>query len=63
MEATLHINQSPRDVGGVVRHTRLPGAAERSHCSADVRQCLGSVLHTETGGQCLCICTFSLGRY
>ena len=43
-------HQSPGDVGGAVRATRLPGAAERSRCSADVRQCLGSVLHTETGG-------------
>ena len=45
-EATLHINH--------LRPTRLPGAAERSHCSADVRQCLGSVLHTETGGNSVC---------
>ena len=47
-------HQSPRDAGGAVRPTRLPGAAERSHCSADVRQCLGSVLHTETGGNSFC---------
>ena len=47
-------HQSPRDAGGAVRPTRLPGAAERSHCSADVRQCLGSVLHTETGGNSVC---------
>ena len=47
-------HQSPRDVGGAVRPTRLPGAAERSHCSADVRQCLGSVLHTGTGGNSVC---------
>ena len=47
-------HQSPRDAGGAVRPTCLPGAAERSHCSADVRQCLGSILHTETGGNSVC---------
>ena len=51
-DATLHINQPMLAV--LVHPMRLPGAAERSHCSADVRQCLGSVLHMETGGNSVC---------
>ena len=39
----------------------LPGAAERSHRSVDVRQRLDGVLHTKAGERCLCPCNVSHG--
>ena len=51
-EATLHINHL--EMLAVLYALRAFRVAERSHCSADVRQCLGSVLHTETGGNSVC---------
>ena len=47
-------HQSPRNVGGAVCPTGISSTAHGPHCSADVRQLLCRVVHSETRGNGVC---------
>ena len=47
-------HQSSRNAGGVVCPTGISSTAHGPHCSADVRQRLCCVVHSETGGNSVC---------